>query len=112
MCKNCQKWLSHFINVFICVAKTLSEERLGHKLLFQNSQKANKTVPTDQQRDTFRLQASLTPHAPPGGFSQTHIFVNLIHRPIEIRLSAKIPTLGEAVRALFFKMASKIQYIA
>ena len=36
MCKNCQKWLSHFINVSICVAKTLSEERLGHKLLFQN----------------------------------------------------------------------------
>ena len=34
--KNCQKWLSHFINVSICVAKTLSEERLGHKLLFQN----------------------------------------------------------------------------
>ena len=23
MCKNCQKWLSHFINVSICVAKTL-----------------------------------------------------------------------------------------
>ena len=36
MCKNCQKWLSHFINVSICVAKTLSEKRLGHKLLFQN----------------------------------------------------------------------------
>ena len=36
MCKNCQKWLSHFINVSICVAKTLSEERLGHKLLFLN----------------------------------------------------------------------------
>ena len=53
MCKNCQKWLSHFIKVIICVAKTLSEERLGHKLLFQNSQKANKTVPTDQQRDTL-----------------------------------------------------------
>ena len=36
MCKNCQKWLSHFINASICVAKTLSKERLGHKLLFQN----------------------------------------------------------------------------
>ena len=36
MCKNGQKWLSHFINVSICVAKTLSLEGLGHKLLFQN----------------------------------------------------------------------------
>ena len=31
MRKNCQKWLSHFINVSICVAKTLLEERLGHR---------------------------------------------------------------------------------
>ena len=56
---------------------------------------------------TIRLQASLTPHAPPGGFSQTNIFGNLVHRPIEIRLSAKIPTLGEGVRALFPKWPPK-----
>ena len=53
----------------------------------------------------FRLQTSPTPPhptAPPGRFLHTSIFVNLIHRPIEIRSSAKIPTLGEAVRVLFF----------
>ena len=54
-----------------------------------------KNIPTSSNGE-------LTPHAPPGGFSQTHIFGNLILRPIKIRLSAKIPTLGEAVRALFF----------
>ena len=54
----------------------------------------------------IRLQARLTPHAP-RGFSQTIIFGNLIHRPTEIRLSAKIPTLGEAVRALFSKWPPK-----
>ena len=54
-----------------------------------------------------KRSTSLTPHAPPGGFSQTNIFGNLIHRPIEIRLSAKIPTLGEGVRALFPKWPPK-----
>ena len=59
------------------------------------------------KKDASRLQDSLTPHAPLGGLSQANIFGNLIHRPIEIRLSAKIPTLGEAVRALFSKWPPK-----
>ena len=62
---------------------------------------------TDDEHSAYSLQASLTPHAPPGGFSQTNIFGNLIHRPFEIRLSAKIPTLGEGVRALFPKWPPK-----
>ena len=49
---------------------------------------------------------------PPGGFLETTFFWKLIHTQVEIRLSAKITTLGEAVRALFVKMASRIQYIA
>ena len=40
----------------------------------------------------------------PGGIFGDHFFGKLIHRhrQVEIRLSAKIPTLGKAVRALFF----------
>ena len=48
-----------------------------------------------------RLQASDPKHAPPGGFLETTFFGKLIHRQVEIRLSAKISTLGEAMRALF-----------
>ena len=59
-----------------------------------------------------RLQASDPKHAPPGGFLETTFFGKLIHGQVEIRLSAKISTLGEAMRALFFKMACKMQYIA
>ena len=49
------------------------------------------------------------PH-PPGGFWETTIFGNLIHRVDGIRLSAKIPVVGESVRALF-KMAAKSHYM-
>ena len=59
----------------------------------------------------YRLQASEPKHAPPGNFGD-NFFGKLIHKQVEIRLSAKISTLGEAMRALFFKMASKIQYTA
>ena len=54
-----------------------------------------------------RLQASNPKHSPPGGFLETTFFGKLIHKQDEIRLSAKISTLGEAVRALFSKWPPK-----
>ena len=54
------------------------------------------------------LWATVAPHAPPGGFSETTIFMNLIHIAIGTRVPAKILMLDKAMRALFFfKMAAK-----
>ena len=58
------------------------------------------------------LWASNRNPAPPRGFLETTIFGNLSHRAIEIRLPAKIPVLDKAVRALFFKMAAKLQHMS
>ena len=56
----------------------------------------------------YSLWATVAPHAPPGGFSETTIFMNLIHIAIGTRVPAKILMLDKAVRALFFKMAAKM----
>ena len=56
---------------------------------------------------SYSLWATVAPHAPPGGFSETTIFMNLIHIAIGTRVPAKILMLDKAVRALFFKMAAK-----
>ena len=77
----------HFLGIF------LSEYRHFHQYL--------------SEFQLTRLQASNPKHAPPGGFLETTFFGKLIHRQVEIRLSAKIPTLGEAVRALFSKWPPK-----
>ena len=58
------------------------------------------------------LWASNRNPAPLGGFLETTIFGNLSQRAIEIKLPAKIPVLDEAVRVLFFKMASKFQQMS
>ena len=55
-----------------------------------------------EQNIICSLWASNRNPAPPGGFLETTIFGNLSHRAIEIRLTAKIPVLDKAVRALFF----------
>ena len=48
-----------------------------------------------------------SPHAPHGGFSETTIFMNLIHIAIGIRVPAKILMLDKAMRALFSKWLPK-----
>ena len=53
-------------------------------------------------RRTSSLWATVAPHAPPGGFSETTIFMILIHIAIGTRVPAKILMLDKAVRALFF----------
>ena len=53
------------------------------------------------------LWATVAPHAPPGGFSETTIFTNLIHIAIGTRVPAKILMLDKAVRALFSKWLPK-----
>ena len=44
-----------------------------------------------------------SPPCTPGGFSETTIFMNLIHIAIGTRVPAKILMLDKAVRALFSK---------
>ena len=53
------------------------------------------------------LWAAVAPHAPPGDFPETTIFMNLIHIAIEIRLPAKILMLDKAMRVLFSKWPPK-----
>ena len=56
---------------------------------------------------SISLWAAVAPHAPPGGFLETTIFMNLIHIAIETRLPAKILMLDKAMRALFSKWPPK-----
>ena len=58
-------------------------------------------------RFTISLWATVAPHAPPGGFSETTIFMILTHIAIETRVPAKILMLDKAVRALFSKWLPK-----
>ena len=51
----------------------------------------------------YSLWATVAPRAPPGGFSETTIFMNLIHIAIGTRVPAKILMLDKAMRALFFQ---------
>ena len=105
-CKNIL--LKHFIDTFEHHTIRKQVQTMSHTCIyFYRHVLCTTTSAYHEQPQRFSLQASLTPHAPPGGFSQTNIFGNLIHRPIEIRLSAKIPTLGEGVRALFPKWPPK-----
>ena len=69
MCKNCQKWLSHFINVSICVVKTLSEERLGHKLLFQNRNWSKVVNPNTIK--SYKILQKLSPKHAAHGVAQS-----------------------------------------
>ena len=55
----------------------------------------------------YSLWATVAPHAPPGGFSETTIFMNLIHIAIGTRVPAKILMLDKAMRALFSKWLPK-----
>ena len=58
-------------------------------------------------RTPYSLWATVAPHAPPGGFSETTIFMNLIHIAIGTRVPAKILMLDKAVRALSSKWLPK-----
>ena len=57
--------------------------------------------------EAISLWATVAPHAPPGGFSETTIFLNLIHIAIGTRVPAKILMLDKAIRALFVKWLPK-----